>query len=168
MAGDEDRSIPTRRTVLRGAVIAGMAMPVLAACGSDDPSSSGLATSDSSSGRPAGTDNGEPTGTDNGDPKSEGGGDVVASKSDVPVGGGLILDDDGVVITQPTAGQFRGFSSTCTHMGCPLDNVADGTINCVCHGSMFSVQNGKVARGPATEPLPEVPIIVAGNEISLG
>lgn len=158
--GEHDRSDPTRRTVLRSAVIVGAAVPVLAACGSEDPPSAGSTDTESGGGEPDTTGNGEAT--------AEGGGDVVASKSDVPEGGGVILADAEVVITQPTAGQFRGFSSTCTHQGCTLDNVTDGTINCVCHGSMFSIQNGKVAGGPATEPLPTVPIIVAGDEISLG
>ncbi len=161
IARDDERSTPTRRTVLRGVAIAGVGLPVLAACGADDdPSGTDATTPESGSGGSADNDDGEST--------AAGGGDVVASKSDVPEGGGVILADDGVVVTQPTAGQFRGFSSTCTHQGCTLDNVTDGTINCICHGSMFSIQNGKVAGGPATEPLPTVPIIVAGDEISLG
>ena len=32
--------------------------------------------------------------------------------------------------------------------GCPVDNVSDGTINCTCHGSQFSIEDGSVVGGP--------------------
>lgn len=78
------------------------------------------------------------------------------------------MADDGVVITQPSAGMFNGFSSTCTHQGCPVDNVSGGTINCICHGSQFSIKDGSVVTGPATTPLPDKPLIVTGSKIFLG
>ncbi|OLT09507.1 hypothetical protein BJF78_30580 [Pseudonocardia sp. CNS-139] len=39
----------------------------------------------------------------------------VATTADVPVGGGLVLAEQDLVITQPTAGEFKAFSATCTH-----------------------------------------------------
>ena len=68
--------------------------------------------------------------------------------SDVPVGSGVIVDD--VVVTQPAAGEFKGFSAKCTHKGCAVNKVADGTIDCPCHGSKFNL-DGTVANGPATD-----------------
>lgn len=154
---------PSRRTVLGGAAV-GAAAPFLAACSSDSSAEGGSRTS---AGAGSGTSS---TGGDTGSGAngSGGSGAVLAKTSEVPEGGGLILADDGVVITQPKPGRFNGFSSTCTHQGCTLDNVSDGTINCVCHGSKFSIEDGAPVAGPAQTPLPEKPLIVAGAKISLG
>jgi Rieske Fe-S protein len=97
---------------------------------------------------------------------AQGGASLVAA-SDVPVGGGTVFAEQDVVVTQPTAGEFRAFSATCTHQGCPVTEVADGTINCNCHGSKFAVEDGKVIDGPADSPLPERAIEVDGEEIRL-
>jgi Rieske Fe-S protein len=71
------------------------------------------------------------------------------------------------VVTQPTAGVFKGFSATCTHAGCTVKNVADGTINCPCHGSKFNL-DGTVANGPAARPLEAKTVSVQGDSIVLG
>lgn len=96
-----------------------------------------------------------------------GGGAALVSTADVPVGGGVILAAQKVVVTQPTAGTFKAFDSTCTHQGCTVNEVAGGTINCPCHGSRFRVADGSVAGGPAPTPLPAKQIKVEGNTISL-
>lgn len=90
---------------------------------------------------------------------------AIAQTSDVPVGSGVIVDD--VVLTQPTAGEYQGFSAVCTHAGCSVSTVAGGTINCPCHGSKFNL-DGSVASGPASNPLEARSIAVQGNSIILG
>ena len=90
---------------------------------------------------------------------------ALASTSDVPVGGGKILTDKKIVITQPHSGDFQGFSAVCTHAGCIVGSVSGGTINCPCHGSRFSITNGSVVNGPAASPLPPVDIKVQGTSI---
>jgi Rieske Fe-S protein len=90
---------------------------------------------------------------------------AIAAASDVPVGGGLVVKDRKVVITQPKKGEFKGFTAICTHAGCVVSTVADGTINCPCHGSKYSVADGSVVRGPAPRPLAEIPVSVDGGEI---
>jgi Rieske Fe-S protein len=90
---------------------------------------------------------------------------ALAKTTDVPVGSGVIVGD--IVVTQPTAGDFKGFSSKCTHKGCTLDKVADGTIDCPCHGSKFNL-DGTVANGPAAKPLETENITVQGDTIVLG
>ncbi len=95
-----------------------------------------------------------------------GGGDVLATTDAIPVGGGMILQDQEIVITQPTAGEFMAFSAVCTHQGCIVDAIAGGTINCPCHGSKFKL-DGSVSQGPATEPLSARQVKVSGDQISL-
>ncbi|MDG4829512.1 Rieske (2Fe-2S) protein [Solwaraspora sp. WMMD1047] len=94
-------------------------------------------------------------------------GPVLARLADLPVGGGKIFADQKVVLTQPEPGTVRAFSSVCTHQGCAVSEIADGTINCTCHGSSFSVGDGSVTGGPAGQPLPAVQITVDGEEIRL-
>jgi Rieske Fe-S protein len=69
-------------------------------------------------------------------------------------------------VTQPSEGEFKGFSAICTHAGCTLNKVADGTIDCPCHGSKFHL-DGSVAHGPAAKPLESADVTVQGDSIVL-
>jgi Rieske Fe-S protein len=89
---------------------------------------------------------------------------VIAKTAQVPLGSGVIIDN--IVLTQPSQGIFKGLSAICTHAGCTVNRVADGTIDCPCHGSKFNL-DGSVANGPATLPLPAKPISVNGDSIVL-
>lgn len=89
----------------------------------------------------------------------------IAAAADVPVGGGVVVKDQKIVVTQPTKGEFKGFSAVCTHQGCVVATVADGTINCTCHGSKFSIADGSVVAGPAKAPLGDAPVAVDGAQI---
>lgn len=93
-------------------------------------------------------------------------GPVTAKTSDIAVGGGKIFADAQAVITQPTAGQFKAFSSICTHAGCPVADVTS-TINCNCHGSKFSITDGSVVNGPASQPLAARAVQVSGDSVSV-
>lgn len=132
----------SRRQTLTGAAALGVGGPLLAACGAGEGNGSGGAAPSTSPG------------------------EKLAAAADVPVGGGVILADQKIVVTQPTKGEFKAFSSICTHAGCPVTSVKDGTINCTCHGSKFSVEEGSVETGPATKPLAEVAVAVDGGEIT--
>lgn len=145
---------PSRRTVVSGVVAGGLTLPALAACGS---SGSG----DDVSAEPATGGSGGSGGS------GSSGSKPLASTSDIPVDGGKVFDDERVVITQPTKGEFKAFSAVCTHQGCLVTTVSDGEIHCPCHGSTFSAADGEVLSGPATQALPEESITVKGGEISL-
>ena len=97
---------------------------------------------------------------------SGGRGTKLGPASDVPVGGGKIYETVEVVVTQPTAGDYRGFTSICTHTGCDVTEVADGTIECPCHGSRFHL-DGTVANGPAPRPLPARPVKIVDGQLVL-
>ena len=70
------------------------------------------------------------------------------------------------MVTQPEAGEFKGFTNICTHRQCPVASVSE-TIDCNCHGSKYSITDGSVVNGPATEGLAEKAITVDGDSISL-
>ncbi|MFI6052824.1 Rieske (2Fe-2S) protein [Streptomyces violascens] len=136
--------VPARRTVIACVGAAGLAA-ALTACGG------------------GGSDDAKPAGDGGG--KDAGG--VLGKTSDIPQGGGKIFAAQGVVVTQPTAGQFKAFSAKCTHQGCAVSSVSGGTINCPCHGSKFDVVDGSVKGGPAPSPLPAAAISVQGDSIKL-
>lgn len=78
----------------------------------------------------------------------------AVAEREIPVGGGEYYEREAVIITQPTAGNYKAFSSVCTHQGCPVTRIITGGLMvCPCHGSRFSITDGSVLRGPATEPL---------------
>lgn len=91
-------------------------------------------------------------------------GQVLTSTGEVGVGKAAIVD--GTLITQPSAGVFKGFVARCTHAGCALA-IKDEKIQCPCHGSQFEL-DGQVLRGPATEPLVTRAVSVRGGEIVAG
>jgi Rieske Fe-S protein len=89
----------------------------------------------------------------------------IAAVADVPVGGGVVIKADKTVVTQPKEGEFKAFSAVCTHAGCVVSEVANGTINCPCHGSKYSVTDGSVVAGPAPKPLAAKAVKVDGTQI---
>lgn len=143
--GEHGREM-SRRVLLRGAAVTGVAAPLLAACGSDDEPSGSAETSGS---------------------PSEAGGSSTVATSDVPVEGGVILADELIVVTQPSEGEFKAFSAVCTHQGCPVQSVSEGTINCDCHGSKFSIEDGSVVKGPATSALESKSVSVDGDQVTV-
>jgi len=94
-------------------------------------------------------------------------GTVLGAASDIPVGGGAIYAAAKVVVTQPASGQYHAFSAVCTHVGCVVNKVANGTIDCPCHGSQFRITDGAVAAGPAPSPLPAKRVTIVDGRVIL-
>jgi Rieske Fe-S protein len=94
-------------------------------------------------------------------------GTLLGLVKDIPVGGGMVFMNEKVVVTQPAKGEFRAFSAVCTHVGCVCNKVANGTIDCPCHGSEFKITDGAVVTGPAPAPLPPRTISVTDGKIML-
>ncbi|MFX0592099.1 Rieske (2Fe-2S) protein [Melissospora conviva] len=159
----------SRRALLAGAGAVGAAV-VLSACGgndSDGAAPDSPAGTGTGSGNPAGTGTGNPAGSAApGGDAAPGAGGIVGT-AEIPEGGGRIIADAAVVITQPQPGEFKAFDFTCTHQRCPVSRIADGKILCTCHNSAFSISDGSPLSGPATRPLAAKEIIVEGGRISL-
>jgi Rieske Fe-S protein len=94
-------------------------------------------------------------------------GTVLGAASEIPVGGGTIYKAAKVVVTQPARGQFKAFSAVCTHAGCTMSAVANGTIDCPCHGGQYKITNGAVVAGPPPSPLPARPVKVVNGQVVL-
>ncbi len=157
----------TRRGVLAGVGLVGLAGAV-SACGSGGPSSSSAGTT--AGAPPATTGAGSAPSSASGGGGSTAGaqGSALATTSEIPVGSGKIFTSEKVVVTQPNSGDFKAFSAVCTHMGCIVSTISNGTIDCPCHGSQYSISTGAVVGGPAPSPLPAQTIKVTGSNIFLG
>ena len=134
----------SRRTVMSGLVGVGIGVPLLAACGSEDSDSSG--------------------GGSGGSGSASG---VIGKTSEVPVGRAKIFKAEKVMVSQPSEGEFKAFSTVCTHQGCPITKLDGDVIECGCHGSRFAVADGSVVNGPATKPLKELKATVKGDDLTV-
>ena len=139
MAGQN--AATSRRAVLLGAGVAGAA-GLLAACGDGGET-----------GEPSGS---QPTATATTGTAASPGGPTSASATpasgtpiaEIPLGGGKILADQGIVVTRPAENEIKAFDTTCPHQGCLVTSIRDGRIVCPCHGSEFFIADGSVAKGP--------------------
>ncbi len=162
-----------RRTVLRAAGVGGAGVAgaaALAACGgSTTPTTGGAASTTSAST----TSSGSSTSSSASASASATGSTSAAAPSgtpvktaDVPVGGGVINASGLFVVTQPSAGQFKAFSAVCTHMGCTVNKVASGMIDCPCHQSQFDISTGTpTSSSQAKSPLPAKTATVSGDSV---
>ncbi|MCF8162468.1 MAG: ubiquinol-cytochrome c reductase iron-sulfur subunit [Burkholderiaceae bacterium] len=62
------------------------------------------------------------------------------------------------------------YSSICTHQGCDVKTwmSKESVLACYCHASKFNLFDGaKVVSGPASSPLPAIPLTLAGEFLAL-
>ena len=165
-------SLATRRGMLAGVGLVGLAGAITACSSGGSSMSAAVADPATSSGMGASS----PTSAAASAPASASsassamGGSAagaLTATSAIPVGGGKIFAAQTTVVTQPSAGQFKVFSAVCTHMGCIVNQIADGRIDCPCHGSEYSITDGAVLAGPAPKPLPAKSFKVTGDSIFL-
>ena len=157
-------SLATRRGVLAGVGLVGLAGAITACSSSGSSMSAAVADPATSSGTGASAASAPASASSAAGGTAAG---ALAATSDIPVGGGKIFDTQLTVVTQPTAGEFKAFSAVCTHMGCTVNQIAGGRIDCPCHGSEYSITDGAVLAGPAPKPLPAKPFKVTGDSIFL-
>jgi Rieske Fe-S protein len=162
----QTESLATRRGVLAGVGLVGLA-GAITACGggSSGTQAGGTGTTQAA---PSSTQAAASSASAGGSSASaSGSAGALATTSEIPVGSGMIFTSQQVVVTQPTSGEFKAFSAVCTHMGCIVNQISDGTIDCPCHGSQYSIKTGDVVGGPAPKPLPAKQIKVSGDSIFL-
>lgn len=106
---------------------------------------------------------------------AEGDGAVTAPEGTVEVGSAsavgvgkaakLTHGSTTVIVSQPSAGEYKAFSTVCTHQGCQVQVQDSNRIVCPCHGSEFAVADGSVVHGPAESPLASYPVQEKGGKI---
>jgi nitrite reductase/ring-hydroxylating ferredoxin subunit/uncharacterized membrane protein len=82
---------------------------------------------------------------------------AVADESAVEEGSPMLAKaGDTEVVLVRYQGTIRAMAERCTHRGGPMHRgeVEGGTITCPWHGSVFTLVDGSVVRGPATAPQP--------------
>ena len=155
--------LPSRRIVFQGLSALGVAA-VLAGCGGEEQQPQA-----SESSEPSEPSTSKPTSHGKTSPGEQSTKDsparALAATAEIPVGGGIVLTDARIVITQPQRGEFRAFSAVCTHEGQTVGNVEDNTITCLFHGSQYDAATGNVTTGPATAALAPVKIAVKSGSI---
>ena len=150
---------PARRSVLRGAALAGVvgAVPVLAACGGGDATND--AGAEASPGAESTPSSEAPAAT----------GTAGISTSAVAVGEAVLVDAAGtqVILAQPVTGEFKAYDPTCTHKGCKVAPAGALALKCPCHGSAFDATDGSVTNGPAERPLAERAVTVECDQLTI-
>jgi cytochrome b6-f complex iron-sulfur subunit len=137
--------LKSRRKVLCGLAVALLAPGALVAACSDDSGSSPV--------------------TENGD---SGGSGNLAALTDVPDGGGLVVESpDEQILLVRTGEQVKAYNAACTHQGTIVEAPVDGIATCPNHGSQFTMEDGSAVKGPATSPLAEVAVRVEQGQIVL-
>ena len=178
--GDNEEEVLERisreRFIRLGTVLGvGAACASLVACGGGASSSGGGSDGGKSGGGNSGGGSyggGDSGGSDSGSKKTSGGdagagGTAIASESQVAPGSAYKFEDSGnpALLVHLENGDFVAYSAVCTHQGCKVA-YQDGNLACPCHGSTFDPANGaSVVTGPATRPLPEIPVKVQGSEV---
>lgn len=143
-ASGAGRGAQSRRSVLCGLAATMLASGALAACGT-------------ASGGDAQAPSAKP-------------GTPVAKLSEIPVGGGKLVDLAGgasVLLLRPEATVVHGVDPICPHAGAHLPEPQHGLIVCPLHGSEFDAGTGALKQGPARRGLSPVPVTVTGDEVVL-
>lgn len=142
----DDGTNPTRRAVLLAGA-GGAGAVVLAACSS------------------GGSNRG--SGDTPGGATRQRAGAVLAALADITVGKSVAVtlpDGAPAVVSRPSRTEAVCLSAICTHQGCTV-SPNGSELDCPCHGSRFSALTGQVLNGPASRPLPKVPIAVTGGKV---
>jgi nitrite reductase/ring-hydroxylating ferredoxin subunit len=96
---------------------------------------------------------------------------TVASVGTLPEGemAGFSVEGDDVLVAN-VGGEYRAIGATCTHAGCNLaddGDLEDGSVSCMCHGSVFDLATGEAIGPPAAEPVPVFDVRVQGDEVQV-
>jgi 3-phenylpropionate/trans-cinnamate dioxygenase ferredoxin subunit len=92
----------------------------------------------------------------------------AAAVADVPQGGVLAVDIDGLEIALVRDGEtVFAIKDECSHAAIPLSEgeVEGCEIECWLHGSRFDLRTGEPVNLPATQPVPIYPTKIEGDTV---
>ena len=93
---------------------------------------------------------------------------TVARYEDVPLGGLLGVECDGVkLVLANTDGEIFALYDECSHEEFPLSEgeLTNGQVECILHGARFDVRTGKPKALPAVRPVRAYECRVEDGEI---
>ena len=97
------------------------------------------------------------------------GGGLIARASEVAPNSSISFTDSGqpAVLIHLGSGGFVAFSAVCTHLGCTVAyQESNGELVCPCHGAIYDpAREAEVLQGPASRPLPKIPIKVENGRV---
>ncbi|MET7550864.1 Rieske (2Fe-2S) protein [Streptomyces sp. NPDC005500] len=159
----QQQPVDRRRILMAGGAAA--AASLLTACVIQQPKAAPAVPAAPAEGEASEELSAAPPSAAGGEGSADPGKPALAKLNDVPVGGGVVLKDQKIVVTRDSNGAARAFSAVCTHQGCTVASVSNGTINCPCHGSKFDATSGQPVAGPAKTPLAAVAIQQRGDAV---
>jgi nitrite reductase/ring-hydroxylating ferredoxin subunit len=67
-------------------------------------------------------------------------------------------------------GKIHAMSDVCSHLGCSLaeGHLEGDSVRCDCHGSRYSLEDGKVLDGPSAYCQPVYKTRIYGGQIQVG
>jgi len=94
----------------------------------------------------------------------------VCLASEVPAGGTRAFTIEGshlpYILIHLESGEWRAFEQKCTHLACAVYySPRHGKIECPCHNGYFDARTGAVLQGPPPRPLPQLRVVLRGDEI---
>jgi nitrite reductase/ring-hydroxylating ferredoxin subunit len=90
----------------------------------------------------------------------------LAAAADVPVGGGLVVKKDDVLLVQPAPGTIKAYDAHCPHQGIILPPPdSSGIITCPNHLARYRAADGSLIDGPAPTGLTPIPVKVADGQV---
>ena len=97
----------------------------------------------------------------------------VGRLEELPEGKGqqVVVDLEKVLLVR-SGDRVFALEDTCTHQGAPLHigpvrTASPPSVTCALHGSTFALDDGRVLRGPATEPLLTYEVQVIDGVVSV-
>ena len=94
----------------------------------------------------------------------------VCQLADVPPGGtrAFVLPGSATpfILIHLESGEWRAFEQKCTHLACAVFyKPGTGKIECPCHNGWFDARTGEVLQGPPPRPLPQLAVLLRGEDI---
>ena len=92
---------------------------------------------------------------------------AAINAGEVPVGGAKFFTDAGLIVTQPTEGQYVALTDICPHEQGKVTRLTNGQLVCPLHGSQFDPATGAVTAGPSLAGLSTKSVSVSGSSATL-
>lgn len=94
----------------------------------------------------------------------------VCRLGDVPSGGTRAFVVPGsatpYILIHLETGDWRAFEQKCTHLSCAVFyKPGSDKIECPCHNGWFDARTGAVLQGPPPRPLPQLAVLVRGEDV---